>query len=226
MPVYNERNCIESVILEWYESILETKIPFVFCVLNDGSKDDTLLILNNLKDKFPNLHVVDKQNSGHGQTCVFGYKMAIENGADWIFQIDSDGQCDPKFFKQFIEKIEDDITINVFGNRVTRDDGYKRTMISKFVTLFTFLATKVWVNDANVPYRLMNIHDLKKVIYKIPEDFYLANICLSVLLKKVNNIHWISIHFNERRAGVPSVKTFSFVKHGFKLYRQLREAIN
>ena len=99
-------------------------------------------------------------------------------------------------------------------------------MISKFVTLFTFLATKVWVNDANVPYRLMNIHDLKKVIYKIPEDFYLANICLSVLLKKVNNIHWISIHFNERRAGVPSVKTFSFVKHGFKLYRQLREAIN
>ena len=226
MPVYNERDCIESVILEWYDEILRTNIPFVFCVLNDGSKDDTLIMLNKLKDKLPNLHVVDKQNSGHGQTCVFGYKMAINHGADWIFQIDSDGQCDPKFFNQFIEINKDNLNINVFGNRVTRDDGYKRTMISKFVTLFTFIATKVWVKDANVPYRLMNIHDLKKVIHKIPEDFYLANICLSVLLKKVNNIHWVPIHFNERRAGVPSVKTFSFIKHGFKLYRQLNKAIN
>ena len=226
MPVYNEQACIESVVLEWYNELIKSNIPFVFCVINDGSKDNTLKILQDLTVKLPLLKIVDKLNSGHGQTCIYGYKLAVDNNADWVFQIDSDGQCDPKFFEVFLNKINQNEKTNYFGNRTTRDDGFKRILISKFVTLFTLFATKILVKDANVPYRLMNADDLEKIIHLIPEDFYLANICLSVHLKKVNDIVWIPIHFNDRRAGVPSVKTFSFVKHGFKLFRQLREAIN
>ena len=99
MPVYNEEEAIELVVNEWIATLNSLKLSYVFCLFNDGSKDSTLLKINNLATLYPSIKVVDKPNSGHGQTCVLGYQMAIENGADWIFQIDSDAQCDPQYFE-------------------------------------------------------------------------------------------------------------------------------
>ncbi len=224
MPVYNEEQCIEVVVKEWIEELNKLKINYTFCIINDGSRDNTLQKLTIIKEIHKQIFIVDKENSGHGQSCIHGYKIAIENGADWIFQIDSDGQCDPQYFESFINHIDTNNT-SVFGNRKTRDDGFKRLIISKFVTFFVLMATGVYVKDANVPYRLMQTNKLKNIIHKIPTDFYLANILVSVLLQNEKNITWKPIHFKNRIAGTPSVKTFSFIKHGFKLYKQLRKAI-
>ena len=224
MPVYNEEKCIEIVVKEWIDELNRLSLNYKICILNDGSKDNTLKKLTGLKEIHEHLIIVDKENSGHGQSCILGYKIAIENGADWVFQIDSDGQCDIKYFEYFINHIYANNT-SLFGNRKTRDDGFKRLIISKFVTLFVLIATGVYVKDANVPYRLMPTNQLKNIIHKIPTDFYLANILVSVLLQNEKNIKWKTIHFKNRIAGTPSVKTFSFIKHGFKLYKQLRKAI-
>ena len=224
MPVYNEEQCIEIVVKEWIYELNRLKLNYKLCILNDGSKDNTLQKLYVLKENHEQIIIVDKENSGHGQSCILGYKIAIENGADWVFQIDSDGQCDTQYFESFINNKEN-LDCSLFGNRKTRDDGFKRLIISKFVTFFVMIATGVYVKDANVPYRLMPSEELNKIINKIPIDFYLANILISVLLQKEKNIKWQPIHFKNRIAGTPSVKTFSFVKHGFKLYKQLRKAV-
>lgn len=225
LPVYNEELSISYVVREWSQKINSLKIKHTICIINDGSKDNTLSILNHLANELENIVIIDKENSGHGQTCVFGYKYAIENGADWIFQIDSDGQCDTRFFEAFIEKTNN-IHKNIFGNRTSRDDGFNRVLISKFVQLFTLVSTGFWIKDGNVPYRMMSARELEKVVHKIPSDFHLANILVSVLLKKESEIIWIPIHFNKRYAGNPSVKSFSFIKHGLKLFRQLKYAVN
>jgi dolichol-phosphate mannosyltransferase len=224
MPVYNEEEALSSVIEEWHNTLSTCNISYTLCILNDGSKDATLSILRGFEQKYPNIKIIDKPNSGHGQTCILGYKTALENMADWIFQIDSDGQCDPVFFSKFLEYSATHKAI--FGVRKTRDDGFKRTVISKFVTLFTFVATGQWVWDANVPYRLIHSDLMKGIAYQIPTDFHLANIYVSVLANKMEKIKWVPIHFRDRSGGSPSVKTFSFVKHGFKLFRQLKEAVN
>jgi hypothetical protein len=57
----------------------------------------------------------------------------------------------------------------------------------------------------------------------VTQDFHLANVLLAVLQQKYFGISWVPIHFR-KRIGTPSVKTFSFVKHGIKLYSQLRNA--
>jgi dolichol-phosphate mannosyltransferase len=225
LPVYNEELSISYVVREWSQKIKSLKIKHTICIINDGSKDNTLSILNHLANELENIVIIDKENSGHGQTCVFGYKYAIENGADWIFQIDSDGQCDIRFFEAFIEKTNN-VHKNIFGNRTSRDDGFNRVLISKFVQLFTLVSTGFWIKDGNVPYRMMSARELEKIVHKIPSDFHLANILVSVLLKKESEIIWIPIHFNKRYAGNPSVKSFSFIKHGLKLFRQLKNAVN
>lgn len=222
MPVYNEEEAIPSVLEEWDAALADSKIPYTMCVLNDGSKDTTLATLNELSLKYPRLKIVDKPNTGHGQTCITGYKLAIDSGADWIMQIDSDGQCDPKFFSKLVPYA--DKYKAIYGFRRTRDDGFMRFVISRFVSMFTLVATMEWINDANVPYRLIHESILRKIVDKVPKDFHLANIYVSVLCKKYTPIKWVGIHFRDRSGGSPSVKTFSFAKHGIKLFKQLRAA--
>jgi dolichol-phosphate mannosyltransferase len=223
MPVYNEEESITAVINEWLSELRKHHLNFTLCILNDGSKDKTLNIINELAKKEKELYIVDKPNNGHGQTCVEGYRLALSKGADWVFQIDSDGQCESAYFIDFIPLTNNNSVI--YGFRKTRDDGFKRYLISRVVSLFSFVATGVWVRDANVPYRLMNAESLKDVVNKVPRDFYLANIYVSVLQQKHTGIKWHDIHFRNRIGGVASVKTFSFAKHGIKLFKQLRAAV-
>ena len=222
MPVYNEEEAISKVIEEWQQCFSDNVQGYTFCILNDGSKDGTLSILKKYEQLYPSIKVIDKPNSGHGQTCIYGYKIALENNAEWIFQIDSDGQCAPEYFPQFVQAAENNKV--VYGYRKTRDDGLKRSLISRFVTIFTFFATGQWVRDANVPYRLIHESVMRKITGKVPPTFHLANILVSVLARKAAGIKWINIHFRDWVGGTLSVKTISFVKHGFTLFKQLKAA--
>ncbi len=213
MPVYNEEESIEKVLREWVPALEKLNGNYVFCVLNDGSKDDTVKKINTLVDEFPHIKLINKPNTGHGKTCILGYQMAIENGAEWVFQIDSDGQCDARYFEHMVTFTNRHRCI--YGIRKTREDGMKRVIVSYFVSLFTFAATGKWIPDANVPYRLMHREVVKKFVYEVPEEFYLANIFVSLCCTKLSKIKWVPIHFRERIGGVASVKTFTFVKHSF-----------
>ena len=99
---------------------------------------------------------MDQSNSGHGRSCVRGYHTAVSWNAEWIFQIDSDGQCDPHYFPSLWDKRNE--KRSVYGFRYKRDDGLKRLLISRVLTWFVYAATRgTWVRDPNVPYRLMHV---------------------------------------------------------------------
>lgn len=222
MPAYNEEGCVRHVAEEWLQGLKQNYPDFIFLALNDGSKDSTLAILNSIASKEKNFRVIDKLNSGHGQTCLEGYGTALKEAAEWILQIDSDGQCDPVYFERFLNKASEGKVI--YGYRKSRDDSWRRLWISRFVTLAAFVATGVWVKDGNVPYRLMHRTTLENIVGLVPRDFHLGNILVAVLQEKYFGISWVPIHFRNRMGGTASVKTYSFVKHGVKLFRQLRTA--
>src|SRR4051794_32811684 len=78
MPVYNEEKSLALVIHEWKELIQSFHGVLVF--INDGSKDDSLLILQKYFSSSENnyLVIIDKVNSGHGPSCLVGYNWAIK----------------------------------------------------------------------------------------------------------------------------------------------------
>lgn len=224
MPVYNEEEAVRKVVEDWVGEIRKVvgTGQFVFIALNDGSKDKTADVLKVCASQFQEMHLIDKPNSGHGQSCILGYEKASSMGAEWVFQIDSDGQCDPKFFSSLWSSRH--LSNGVFGFRQSRDDGFQRWVISRIVSVFSWVATGVWVRDANVPYRLMKSDTLKDVLPFVPKDFHLANILVSLLFENITPIFWVNIHFRDRTGGSPSVKAYSFFKHGIKLFVQLRQA--
>lgn len=163
--------------------------------------------------------ILNKNNSGHGPSCIYGYRYAIEKNYPWIFQIDSDGQCDPTFFEIFWKNKE--LHPWQWGNRRTRDDGWQRIVVTKILSFVVWLGSGIYVKDANVPYRLMPSTSLAKVLNLIPENFFLANVLLSVLIQAHEKILWHTIHFRNRLSGVSKVRGWKFAKIGYKLFMDL-----
>ena len=96
-------------------------------IINDGSKDDTYEKLLSLAESRPYLIPLTKPNGGHGPTVIYGYRYAIEQGADYIFQTESDGQTVPSEFEGFWEKRKKYDA--VIGKRPVRGDGQDRAFV-------------------------------------------------------------------------------------------------
>ena len=196
-PVYNEEKNLHAFVLEWICVLRKVAGEnFTFCLPNDGSSDGSLTILNKLAANHPELRVIDKVNTGHDATCLTGYEQAIRAGAQWIFQIDSDGQCDPAYFETFW-KSKSKGTVH-FGRRLAREDGWSRRFISSMFSIIIFLLSLKWVRDPNVPYRLMRRDALAAALGRIPRNFRLTNALVAVILNENPGIVWHDIPFRKR----------------------------
>lgn len=224
LPAYNEEANIENVIRQWHpicEKINSEGHHAELVIANDGSKDKTLSIMQALQSRYSLLKPLDKRNSGHGATLMFLYKYAINNGADYIFQTDSDGQTTPEEFWQMWENRERyDFQI---GTRNERKDGANRVMVSKILRMVVWMMFHVWVVDANTPFRLMKTIKLKPIMDIIPNDYNLTNVAVSAIAVRWNyNIGWYPITFRPRQGGVNSINMCRIFMMGFKALTDFR----
>lgn len=224
MPAYNEQAALAELVAEWHPIVTEYAGELV--LINDGSRDQTLAVARGLQATYPRLTVIDKPNSGHGDTCRQTYQWAVESGKEWIFQTDSDRQTLPQEFgKLWRERQNHDF---IFGRRGMRGDGWMRMLISRVLRLVIWLTLHEWVPDANVPFRLMKADKLATVLPLISPQMFLGNAFLTVLLQKKFKIHWVPISFVNRQSGVPSVALGRFCKIGWRVageFWQLRKKI-
>ena len=222
MPAYNEQASVRKVVIEWFQEVANWTEHFVFFAINDGSTDDTLQILLRLREQLGNrLEVSDQANIGHGQSCLIGYLEACSRSIPFVFQIDSDGQCDPQYFFRFWRyRHKFDV---IYGHRRVREYCWRR-LVASYVLRATLLFTaNVNCLDANVPYRLMRTNDLVTTLNLVPSSFFLANVALAVLLRREQSWRhgYIPIRFRERYGGEPSVALGSFGYRALQLRRQL-----
>lgn len=217
IPAYNESKNIEKLINDWYPIIEnhngggESRLV----VIDDGSKDNTYELLCELAKSRPLMKPITKQNSGHGPTVLYGYRYAIEKGADYIFQTDSDGQTNPDEFESFWqEKNNFDVII---GNRVVRGDGKSRKFVENTVCFLLRLIFGVKVKDANAPFRLMKTELVAKYINKLPKDFNIPNIIFTTyFVYHHEKVKFIPITFKPRQGGTNSINIKKIIKIGWK----------
>ncbi len=224
MPAYNEADNIRSVVQQWHPVVEKIGNNSKLVIFNDGSKDNTYEKMLELTKEYPCFVAETKANSGHGSTCLYAYQYAIDHGADFVFQTDSDGQTDPNEFWLFWEKRNDyDFLI---GTRGGRQDGFSRVVVTKVLRWVVFVCLGAWVKDANTPFRLMKREQLKDYLNIIPKDFFLSNVVISAIaVKKKQRIFWTPITFKPRQMGVNSINFKRIIKIGFKAFGDFR-AIN
>lgn len=222
VPIYNEETNIVAVISAWLDCFRQSDISGQIIAIDDGSRDRTHEILLELEAKHPeSLCVVHKPNSGHGMACRTGYDIAVYSAAEWVLQIDSDGQCDPVHFADFWNKREGQDCI--FGLRTSRDDGFGRVITSQICRIGASFLCGQDLRDPNVPYRLLRKAVLANALRYIPPKFNIQNVALTYVLKKLPGLRWayVPIHFRDRQGGTNSINILQVVNWGLEMLLEL-----
>lgn len=222
IPAYNEEETIQDVIEQWYLIVEKLGKDSRLVVVNDGSKDNTYSMILECAKNRPQFVPLTKENSGHGATILYAYYYALQKGADYIFQTDSDGQTIPDEFWPFWKQRKNyDMII---GYRSHRKDGISRIFVTKVLKLTIKICFGVTVTDANTPFRLMEGKALKQNLSLIPKDFNLSNVLLSVIYeKKKMNVKYIPITFKPRQGGVNSINLKKIIKIGICAVKDFRK---
>ena len=217
MPIYNESEIIEEVLEQWIDLINKNNIKLL--LIDDGSKDNTIEILNSKFSKYENIIIISKKNEGHGKTILMGYKFAIENNYNYVAQVDSDNQIKANEFYKILEFINGDYDL-ITGNRKVRNDPLIRVFLSKYIlrSLLFFLFQKIIV-DPNCPFRIMRKDFLSKFIkFNYNKNYIAPNILITIFAKKIK---YVEIEHNVRISGEVTWKISKLFRFGLTLLSQL-----
>ena len=217
IPVFNEQDIIEKVINDWL--FVAKKFDGFIIVINDGSSDNSLKILNKISKKNNRLMVINKKNSGHGPSVYTGYKIALKKKFNFIFQVDSDDQFFSKDFNK-LWLLRDENSL-ILGFRKKRYDSFHRLIITRILKILNLIIFRKLVPDVNIPYRLIGGEFLKKNLKFISSKSLAPNILISIKAAKDKKIKSIVVSHKERLTGMVWIVKFNLIKFMFKVFIEI-----
>jgi len=197
LPVYNEKETIETVLKEWSKELEKYKMSYHFIVCEDGSKDGTKELLKSIKEKYNLILNQKEKRRGYGGAVISGIKTSQSK---YILCLDSDGQCDPDDFPKFWQ-IRDSTDV-VMGWRRKRIDCVQRKIFSLFFKSVFMILFPTSIHDPSAPFVLFkkkNITPYLKYLTFLNEGFWWNFVGLCV--KKKLSIAEIPIKHRERKGG-------------------------
>lgn len=162
IPCYNEEESLrethrrvqaacEAAPIDSYEIIL----------VNDGSKDGTLAIMQDLAKQDPHLVAVDlSRNHGHQLALTAGLFQSI---GDYVLVLDADLQDPPELLTPMLARARDGIDV-VYGKRASRvgETRFKLFMASMFYRLLS------WASDISIP---RDVGDFRLMSRRVVNEF-------------------------------------------------------
>lgn len=162
IPVYNEAEVIEDVILGFHGDVIKRYPKSVLIVAEDGSTDGTKEILGKLKNKIRMKLVLGSERKGYMKAVRDALLLAK---TDLVFFSDSDNTHDPRDFWKLMRRIDGcDI---VTGIRNKRKDSAHRIFLSNVYNWLIGFIFGVKLKDSNVGFKLMRRGVIKNIVPKI-----------------------------------------------------------
>lgn len=206
IPTYNEAENIVKII---QEVLLHNNENYLYNVLvvDDNSPDGTAGLVEDFNnDKVSIIKRTEK--SGLGTAYVEGFKFAIQNGYDYVFEMDADFSHDPKYLPEFIKEIEKGFDL-VVGSRYVNGISVvnwpiRRLLLSYFANVYTRMITGLHIKDTTAGFTCYKVNSLAEIdLEKVKSNGYSFQIEMKFKFYKKNfKISEIPILFIERRAGV------------------------
>jgi dolichol-phosphate mannosyltransferase len=167
IPTYNECDNIPKLIAEIFDLGMD---DLHIVVVDDNSPDGTGKIVEEIKKDRGNLHVIHRKNKmGLGTAYLAGFRHALDQGAQFVFEMDADFSHDPKMIPIFLEEIrENDLVI---GSRYVKGGSiekwnYARKIISHMGNLYARAVLNLKIKDLTTGYKCYRKIVLEKIIHK------------------------------------------------------------
>ena len=175
-PAYNDQHTIEGIVRTVADEIRKVTNDFEVLVVNDGSKDQTGIILDRLATELPFLRVIHhERNKGYGAALITGFKNSHK---DLIFYTDGDGQYDVRELHNLLAHLKPNIDL-VNGYKVKRADPWYRIWIGATYRRAMRWAFCLSIRDVDCDFRLFR----KYVFDRITLESQSGVICVEMAKK-------------------------------------------
>ena len=200
-----------SDYIEYFFKKTDTVLHDINCtnieiiVVNDGSPDDSLKKLINIKqsNSYPITIIDFSRNYGHHNAIHAG--LSIADG-DYVFLIDSDLETDPSIIKDFINKMNTTDCDVVFGYQEERKGGFLEKLSGKlFWKSFNFLSN-TQIQENILTERIMTRKYVDNLLVLNDKNLFMAGM-----------MYWIGF----TQIGIPVLKKLRNGKSSYSLFKRL-----
>jgi glycosyltransferase involved in cell wall biosynthesis len=208
MPAYNEEGAIREAVREVQQHVLPNAPRSELLVINDGSRDRTGAILEELANQDSRILVIHQPNGGHGRALVNGLE---QSKSEYVFLVDSDRQIPLDTFPEFWEVATE--CDGAFGQRVRRHDPALRLFITALVRWTVKALFGVRIFDPNVPYKIFRRKLWEEAREFIPADTFAPSLHLAIFARvRGFDIVESPIRHRERETGEASIRRWKLFK--------------
>jgi dolichol-phosphate mannosyltransferase len=206
IPTYNEKENIEAII----EAVLSLPREFHILIIDDNSPDGTADIVKNLQKKWNSkLHMIQREGKlGLGTAYIAGFKWAIEQQYDFIFEMDADFSHDPNDLLRLNDACEMESADLAIGSRYKSGVNVVnwpmgRVLMSYFASIYVRTITRMKIMDTTAGFKCYRRNVLETIkLDKIRLKGYAFQIEMKFTTWKYGfNIIEVPIIFTDRKQG-------------------------
>ena len=203
IPTYNELENLPRLLPE----VLSKEEGIHILIVDDNSPDGTAAFVEDQMTTNNRIHLIKRPSKqGLGTAYIAGFKFALKNGYDFVFEMDADFSHDPKEIPRFLDEIKNSDV--VLGSRYINGVNVinwpmRRLLLSSFANFYTRSITGMPVHDATVGYKCFRIKVLQAIdLDKVKSNGYAFQIEMSFKAwKKGFKVKEIPIIFVDRVKG-------------------------
>ncbi|PKV76421.1 polyprenol monophosphomannose synthase [Pontibacter ramchanderi] len=206
IPTYNEKENIEAIV----RKVMSLPHPFDLLIVDDSSPDGTADIVRTLQQEFPErLHLESRTGKlGLGTAYIHGFKYALRQGYEYIFEMDADFSHNPDDLVRLYQACAEDGYDMSIGSRYVQGVNVvnwpmSRVLMSWFASLYVRLITGMPIADTTAGFVCYRRRVLKTIqLNKIRFVGYAFQIEMKFLTFKYGfKIKEVPIIFTDRTKG-------------------------
>ena len=206
IPTYNEKENIEKIILK----VFSLDVDFDILIVDDGSPDGTANIVKEIQKSYPKkLHIVERNGKlGLGTAYIFGFKWALKNNYDYIFEMDADFSHDPDDLIRLYKACHEEKGDVAIGSRYIKGVNIvnwpmSRLLMSFFASKYVKIITGMPIHDSTAGFKCYKRSVLEKInLEKIQFVGYAFQIEMKFTAWKYGfNVVEVPVIFTDRQEG-------------------------
>jgi dolichol-phosphate mannosyltransferase len=135
LPTYNERDNLRHALERIREVADGHRLPLHTLIVDDNSPDGTGDLADELADEYPDVSVLHRAGKeGLGKAYIAGFRQALADGAELLFEMDADLSHDASYLPDFVRLIERGADL-VLGSRYVKGGGVENwTLLRKSIS--------------------------------------------------------------------------------------------
>ncbi len=227
IPTYNEEENVERMT----EKVMSLEKDFHILYVDDNSPDQTASIIKRMMEKFPGrIHLEEREGKlGLGTAYIHGFRWALKNDYDYVFEMDCDFSHDPDDLIRLYNACHKDGADLSIGSRYVKGGKVKnwplkRILMSYFASVYVRMILWISIKDTTAGFKCYRSEVLQKInLDGVTFKGYAFQICMKYAAKKHGfKITEVPITFIDRVYGESKMSTGIFKEAFFGVWKMRR----